>query len=300
MKYLFAAAVCTASVLATPAFALEAYDARIDNHAPIGVMADHFHKKGELMASLRGMYMDMGDPTNPMMGPQSMDMKMGMLGLMYAPSNKLTLMGMFNYVDTSMDMTMMGNKTKMGSSDIGDLTLSAMVPLVHTHDRRLHVTIGTSVPLGSIDITNPMGARMALTMQTGTGSWGFKPSATYTQFFESWSLGFQANADIWLEDNRHMERMGDKVEITGWAAIPTSKSVGFSARVSYTHRGAVSGSMMRNLTDQRRALIAYGGANFMLGGNRFALEAGLPLWLDRSANALDQGVLITVGWQKGF
>lgn len=300
MKYFSIGAMCAAVTFATPSFAHESYDARIDNHAPIGVMADHFHKKGEFMASLRGMYMDMGDPANTMMGPQSMNMKMGMLGMMYAPSNKLTLMGMLNYVDTSMDMTMMGNTAKMGANGIGDLTLSAMVPLIHTEDRRFHITLGTNVPLGNTDDTNPMGARMALTMQTGTGSWGLKPSATYTQFFDGWSLGFQANANIWLEDNKHNERMGDRLGVTSWVAAPISDHIGLSARVAYTDRNEVSGSMMKNLTDERRALWSYAGANFKVAGHRLALEAGVPLWQNRGTNTLGMGVSVTLGWQKSF
>ncbi|MEX0299981.1 MAG: transporter [Kordiimonas sp.] len=300
MKHLLIGTLCAATILTSPSTAHEAYDNRIDNHAPIGVMADHFHKKGEFMASLRAMYMDMGGPRNPMMGPQSMDMKMGMLGIMYAPSDKLTLMGMLNYVDTSMEMKMMGNDTTMGTSNLGDFTLSAMVPLIHTHNKRLHVTLGASIPLGTTDDTNPMGARMALTMQTGTGSWGLKPSATYTQFFDGWSLGFQANASIWLEDNKHNERMGDQFELSSWAAVPISKQFGLSTRVSYTDRNAVSGSMMSNLTDERRAFWAHVGSNFKLGSHRFALEAGIPLWQDVSNNALDMGVSLTLGWQKSF
>ncbi len=287
-------------MLAPLTHAHDTYDNRIDNHAPIGVMADHFHKKGEFMTSLRGMYMDMGDPKNPMMGPQSMSMKMGMLGMMYAPSNSLTLMGMLNYADTSMGMKMMGNETAMGASDIGDFTLSAMVPLVHTHNKRFHITLGTSIPLGSTDNTNSMGMRMALTMQTGTGSWGLKPSATYTQFFDAWSLGFQANTNIWLEDNKHGERMGNKFEISSWAAVPITEQFGLSTRVSYINRNAVSGSMMTNLTDERSAFWAYAGSNFKLGGHRFALEAGIPLWQDQGNNALDMVVSITLGWQKSF
>lgn len=293
-------ALCAASMLAHNASAHESYDSRIDNHAPIGVMADHFHKKGEFMASLRGMYMDMGDPINTMMGPQSMDMKMGMLGMMYAPSDSLTLMGMLNYVDTSMDMIMMGNDMKMGASGIGDLTLSAMMPLMHTDDRRLHVTLGTSIPLGDTDDTNPAGSRIALTMQTGTGSWGLKPSITYTQFMENWSFGFQANGKIWLDDNKHGERMGDSFELTSWTALPVTEKFSLSGRVSYTDRNAVSGAMMPNLTDGRQVLWAYAGANFQISSHRLALEAGTPMWQDRGANALDMGFTLTLGWQKSF
>ena len=97
---------------------------RPDNHAPITVMGDHIHEKGELMFSYRYMHMSMKDNRDstsrmspeeivttvpnrfanpPMMPPTlrvvptKMTMDMHMLGIMYAPTDRLTLMGMANY-----------------------------------------------------------------------------------------------------------------------------------------------------------------------------------------------------------
>ena len=77
-------------------------------HGPIGLMGDHFHKKGESMVSIRYMKMSMnqnyigskkisdseilqlpnpnGMPKNLSVVPQDMDMDMIMLGAMYAPT----------------------------------------------------------------------------------------------------------------------------------------------------------------------------------------------------------------------
>ena len=85
-------------------------------HGPIGLMGDHFHRKGESMMSIRYMKMYMnhnylgtnklmdlnilelpnptGMPKNLSVVPQDMDMDMIMLGGMYAPSDYITLMGM--------------------------------------------------------------------------------------------------------------------------------------------------------------------------------------------------------------
>ena len=84
-------------------------------HAPIGVMADHFHSSGEKMVSARFSNMQMkgnvlhgisindqslistqnnpyaamsGAPSMLSIVPQKMNMKMLMLGGMYAPSNE--------------------------------------------------------------------------------------------------------------------------------------------------------------------------------------------------------------------
>ena len=94
---------------------------RADSHGPIGVMADHMHKKGEYMLSYRHMYMDMsgnefngsnisadtivttianrfygasGQPAKLRVVPEKMEMHMHMIGAMYAPSDWLTLMVM--------------------------------------------------------------------------------------------------------------------------------------------------------------------------------------------------------------
>ncbi|MEJ2112948.1 MAG: nitrous oxide reductase accessory protein NosL, partial [Flavobacteriaceae bacterium] len=78
---------------------------RPDAHAPIGIMGDHLHEKGGLMLSFRYMNMAMkgnksgtDDISNDaiyidyMVAPQQMTMDMFMFGVMYAPSDKITLM----------------------------------------------------------------------------------------------------------------------------------------------------------------------------------------------------------------
>ena len=95
-------------------------------------MGDHIHGKGEWMLSYRFMTMEMqgnlqgsqdidpdtivttepnrffGMPNMPptlRIVPQDMQMDMHMLGFMYAPSERLTLMFMANYLDKSMNHT---------------------------------------------------------------------------------------------------------------------------------------------------------------------------------------------------
>tara|TARA_S200000501_G_scaffold283439_1_gene267684 strand:+ start:3056 stop:3352 length:297 start_codon:yes stop_codon:yes gene_type:complete len=92
----------------------------MNQHAPIGVMGDHMHMKGEWMFSYRRMTMTMEDnlrgdqaiSANGIlslgyeMAPLKMNTTMDMLGAMYAPSDKLTLMVMVNYLEKEMDSTM--------------------------------------------------------------------------------------------------------------------------------------------------------------------------------------------------
>ena len=173
-------------------------DSRPDDHAPIGVMGDHTHKKGEWMFSYRFMQMLMEgnrDGTSrvspqtiattttnrfanpPMMPPTlrvvptKMTMSMHMLGAMYAPTNDITLMAMTNYIAKDMDhITFQGpaGSTELGTfttrtSGIGDTTLAALISLPSAEQHRWHATVGVSLPTGSIDesdqILTPMNTR---------------------------------------------------------------------------------------------------------------------------------------------
>lgn len=159
------------------------------DHAPIGVMGDHMHKKGEYMFSYRFMRMKMegsrvgttslspeeiattvpnrffGAPMQPStlrVVPLEMTMDMHMLGVMYAPADWVTLMAMGMLVDKGMDhRTFQGpaGTTVLGqfrteSFGFGDTKLSAMVQLMDRHSgpvtHRAHLNVGVSIPTGSV------------------------------------------------------------------------------------------------------------------------------------------------------
>jgi len=273
---------------------------RIDDHAPIGVMADHFHKKGEWMASARWMNMGMNDPANTMMGPQSMDMDMAMVGIMYAPSDDLTLGAMIGYSDMGMDMIMNGMDTDMSAKGITDLKLSAIVPLYKGENSRFHVTFGTSLPVGTTDETNAMGALLPLTMQPGNDTWGLMPSVTYSYFGDGWSAGFQAGANFWLGEASTGEVPGDRWYTTGWASRTLTDSLSLSARLSYEDQSTWEG-VNPMLGGARERLMGYAGANvYVFDTHRLGVEVGFPLSEDLGTNNLETGTSIMVGWQKAF
>ena len=181
----------------TPAFAHDAHtEPRAYDHAPIGVMSDHLHKKGEFMLSARYMRMEMegtrigtnsvtpeqivttipnqfaGQPMQPptlRVVPTEMPMDMYMLGAMYAPTNNVTLMVMTMYGERSMDhITFQGGMgtTRLGtfstkSPDFGDTKVAALVQLYDNVAHKVHLNAGLSVPTGSITdegtLLTPMG-----------------------------------------------------------------------------------------------------------------------------------------------
>ncbi len=274
--------------------------ARPDGHAPLGVMADHFHKKGGWMASVRAMGMAMGDPANAAMGPQSMDMRMVMASLMYAPSDHLTLAAMIGYNDKSMDMIMMGMENEMEADGVSDLKLNAIVPLWKGESKRLHVTLGGVIPTGKTGSKNTMAARLPLTMQAGTGSWAVAPSLTYSQFEDGWSFGGQIGGTFRLDHNSYGEKAGDQWMATGWTSLVVSDSISLSVRATYEDKQAWK-NVPVILGDARQTLWLAGGANYLASsGHRLALEVGFPIWQDQHGNNLQNGVSAMLGWQKAF
>jgi hypothetical protein len=155
-------------VSATPVVAQEWLSARPDGHAPLGVMGDHTHEKGEVMLSYRFMPMQMDgnrDGTESLtpadvltqfpVTPLRMPMSMHMFGVMVAPTEKLTITGMVPVIDASMDhMTRPGSLFTTSAAGVGDIKLSGLVRLFNSHHRTAHLNLGFSMPTGATDKTD--------------------------------------------------------------------------------------------------------------------------------------------------
>lgn len=171
---------------------------RADGHAPIGVMGDHMHGKGEWMLSYRYMYMDMegnrdgetelspetiiattanrffgipGQPANLRIVPTEMTMDMHMFGAMYAPTDWLTLMAMTMYIEKSMDhVTFNGaGTTQIGTfttktKGIGDTKVGGLIRLFDRGAHHLHLNAGVSIPTGSTEKRDDILAPNGMTM----------------------------------------------------------------------------------------------------------------------------------------
>ena len=251
----------------------EHHVARPDSHAPISVMGDHTHAEGGWMLSYRYMNMQMDGmrsgtdrvsaskvfAQNYAVTPEDMTMEMHMLGAMYAPTDKLTLMLMANYLDTTMDHLVnpavagMINSGESGftteSSGFGDLKVSALYRFYLEDNRKAHFGIGLSLPTGSIDEkddTPAMGGRrrqqLPASMQLGSGTYDLLPSLTFVQKFKNWSWGAQANGVIRLEDkNSNDYRLGHKFELLGWAGYNLTEWLGLNGGLSYGYTGESKG-----------------------------------------------------------
>jgi len=167
-KLIFALAAAGCAILPST---VNAHDVKADDHAPIGVMADHAHKKGEVMISVRHMHMEMrgnqvgtsdispntiattvpnrfsGNPMQPptlRIVPTQMRTDMTMVGAMYAPANWVTLFAMGSYIEKEMDHTtfaggagteILGEFTT-NPQGIGDITVGGIFPVLGVADRK--------------------------------------------------------------------------------------------------------------------------------------------------------------------
>ncbi|MEM6822847.1 MAG: transporter [Verrucomicrobiota bacterium] len=253
--------------------------ARPDGHAPIGVMGEHTHNKGEWMFSYRYMRMHMeqnynGDSSvdsrsflaSPLTGippgngryliaPTDMEMEMHMWGAMYGLTDNITLMAMLPYVVKSMNHVRFdGVQFKTRSEGLGDLKLTTMVKVFDNHQQRVHFNLGLSVPTGSItqkdDVPNappPLGntvtreRRLPYPMQLGSGTVDFLPGVTYLGQSGNLSWGAQASGVIRAYENSEDYRLGDEFNGTGWVAYRWVDWVSTSFRLTGKVWGNIEG-----------------------------------------------------------
>ena len=326
---------------------------RADSHAPIGVMGEHMHKAGEWMLSYRFMRMDMegnrigtdevspedivttvpnpnpGPPTLRVV-PTDMTTDMHMFGIMFAPTDWLTLMGMGSYQRKEMDhitfQGMMGT-TRLGefttkSSGVGDTRLVGMFGLYDDNMHHAHLNLGISFPTGSIDETDdvlaPTGMRPILTlpypMQLGSGTYDFLPGVTYTGKHARLGWGAQYAGTVRLGDNDAGYALGDQHELTAWGSYLWNNAFSTSLRFKGRTLGKIDGMDPRitapvqtadpNAQGGDRIDISLGfnlaGQSGFLRGHRIAFEIGTPIYQDLNGPQLETDLFFMVGWQFAF
>jgi hypothetical protein len=329
---------------------------RADSHAPIGVMAEHYHKKGEWMLSYRFMSMSMegnssgtssissdeivttvpnrffgnpGQPPTLRVVPDEMSMDMHMIGMMYAPSDNVTLMLMLNYLSKDMDHTTYQGgvgTTVLGTfntktSGWGDTSIAAMISLINRPESKMHLIAGVSLPTGSTDETGqvltPMNmqptVRLPYPMQLGSGTYDPIIGASYSGFGNSFAWGGQWRSTFRVTDNDDNYQLGDEHRLTGWLSYLWSDPVSTSLRLEYLNRDNISGidplimlpvqTAEPNRQGGSRTDLSFGvnlaGQN-SLHGWRLALEYSIPVHQDLDGPQLEVDSQWVVGLQKSF
>ena len=268
-----------------------------DGHAPIGVMADHMHKTGEWMLSYRYMHMEMDGllqgnnrlsaadydaNTGFMVRPKEMTMQMHMLGLMYAPSDDITLMAMVPLLRNEMDLAKSGMSMEAGNmhsstmtsdtmqpetmtehtfstdaSGLGDISLGALIKLpwpgsvLDSKNQRLHANITFTLPTGDTSKRDSTAmsenALLPYGMQTGFDTWQLETGITYSgnQARGDFSWGAQMLWKTALENNEQGYKAGNQLTLNTWLAYRLSHQVSLSLRLNHIDKDAIKGSDSR-------------------------------------------------------
>ena len=222
----------------------------------------HTHSKGELMLSYKNMNMKMEgnrvgtNMVSPdfvletyMVSPVKMTMQMHMLGIMYSPSDKLTLMTMLAYNNNSMShVTRMGGEFSINTNGMGDLKISALYNLYSSESVQFIYTMGLSIPTGSIDENGitPMSMeqeiKLPYPMQLGSGT--VDPILAFSIFKtkETLAYGGDTRATLRLHDNANGYHLGNNYKFTGWASKKWADWISTTLRSEFIINDNISGS----------------------------------------------------------
>ncbi len=324
---------------------------RADSHAPIGVMGDHVHAAGEWMLGYRYMPMQQEGLLDGSDGvsrketyssvaeggygyhnaPIDMDMAMHMFEVMYAPTDRVTLMAMFNYIDMDMTAELHSHgdhppiRYDMESDGIGDTALSALVrltPIGSPH--QIIANLGITLPTGSTteddDMPHgpggaPMEMRLEYPMQLGSGTFDLQPGLTYVGQADRWSWGGQGIATLRTGTNDEGYALGNRANLTGWMSYLWRQELSTSLRLAYVTWGNLDGDddeippMMSPAANPR----AQGGERLDIGiganwyvptgalrGHRLGLEFLVPVDQRLDGPQLETDWSAVLGWQYAF
>jgi len=327
---------------------------RADLHAPISIMGDHTHKKGEVMISLRSMSMSMSGnvrgsndisdeeivttianntsaaPPTLRIVPQEMTVDMHMLGIMYAPTDALTLMAMASRVDRRMTLTTFqgaSGTTPLGDfetqgSGFGDVKVGFLLAAAERNFHKLHFNFVLSIPTGSIEesdtILTPAGqqveVRLPYTMQVGSGTHDVNIGATYNGHDAKSSWGTQLILLARLGTNDEGYSLGDEQNLRAWWQYAWTPSFSTGLNIQHNHAEDISGSdALISGPVQTADPLNYGGTRTNLGvsfnllgqkgflkGHRLAFEYGVTIDEHRNGVQMSMDDMWTVGYQYAF
>ena len=276
---------------------------RPDAHAPIGVMGDHTHKKGEVMFSYRYMHMEMSDLQDGthdisradsvsstgsykfLNAPIKMHTNMHMFGAMYGINDYLTGMVMIPYLNKKMQVRQRASDMQrftVSSRGFGDVKLTGIVPLKKNLNSKWLLNFGVSIPTGETNFKDGMvmmngthsHSTLGYGMQLGSGTYDPILKIGYNTKWDKFSLGWDISG-IWRvyqnEDDYHL---GNEYQGTFYSAFLLNDWISFSGRIDGKWRRKISGAhahhsnMLMNPAfskDQgQRKINLSGGINFIV------------------------------------
>lgn len=308
---------------------------RPDGLAPAGVLQDHLHPAGEWMlfyrltrTNLEGnrsglervSKAEIVDPAGLgyQVAPTEQSVERHVLGGMYGITDTVTFFAAVPFLEQDLDSVQQGGGTfTTESSGLGDVELAALVKVHEDDVSRTILNLGFTAPTGSIDesdrtpFSGPGEIILPYQMQLGSGTWDLRPGITLTGQEAEWSWGAQAMGTVRLGRNDRDYSLGDRLDITTWAAYRATDAVSISGRLALGRVNNIDGAdedldptfdPAADPTLRAGTRIdALVGVNARVGrGNRLAIEAGWPISQDLEGPQLEVDFLGSIGWQISF
>lgn len=249
--------------------------------------------------------------------PTDMTMQMHMGMVMYAPTDKLTLMVMVPYIRKSMNHVMRdGTRFTERTDGIGDVELRGLYTLYARKDlrHRFLLNAGVGLPTGSINRTMG-GMRLEYPMQLGSGTVSLIPGFTYLGQAVPWGWGVEFIPTLRIGTNSNGYRLGNRYQPSVWAARQLTPWLSLSARVNgdlwQNIRGAdaaldIMDEPTKDPTIQggRRLDITFGmslhPAEGVFKGHEFFVHANKPILQSLDGPQLQRRWVLRLGWQWEF
>ena len=250
--------------------------------------------------------------------PTDMTMRMHMGMIMYAPTDRFTLMAMLSRVEMAMgELHRDGTRSTERSEGFGDLELRGLYTLEAAKDLRYRIlaNFGVGLPTGSINRRDADGMRMEYPMQTGSGTYSLLPGLTYLGQELPWGWAADFNSTVRLGRNDNGYRLGNRyqssVSITRQLANPVSLSVGIRGELWENITGS---DLLLDPTDEPpkdpnlqggKRLSALLGVTFhprngLLKGQHFHVQAEVPVVQSLDGPQLQRSWVLRFGWQVEF
>jgi len=301
----------------------------------VNVLGTHIHPAGEWMIGYNFMFMKMQgnrDGTNRRTAadvlqdfpvtPTEMNMAMHMFEVMYAPSNELTLMAMFPYLDLSMDhLTRSGVEFTTQTQGISDISFSGLYTVygeVEQGGHRLIVMPGLSFPTGSIDETGDTPAghqQLPYPMQLGSGTFDLLAGFAYLGESDNWAWLTEAKGTIRLGKNSRDYSLGNQLNINAWLSRRLTQMTSLSLQIEGFIWGNIDGADPElnpavvptadpNRRGGKRVDLAFTlnlyTSEGSFEGNRLAFEAGLPVYQSLDGPQLENDWRLAAVWNWTF
>ena len=244
---------------------------RPDSHAPIGIMGDHIHKKGELMFSYRYMRMEMSDLQDAshnisrsdavssggsykfMNAPVKMHSNMHMFGSMYGINNKLTAMVMVPFLNKKMQVRQRAGDMRrftVSSRGVGDIKLTGLYSLKENTNSKWLLNFGLSIPTGETNVKDVMvmmngshsHSTLGYGMQLGSGTYDPILKISYMKNWDKFSLGAQTSGTWRFYQNEDDYHLGDEYSGTLYSSFIFNDWMSLSGRIDGKWKRKISGA----------------------------------------------------------